>query len=154
MPRRPRMCLPGAPCHVITRGNNRQVCFYKNSDYSFYLECLDDALERYKVNLHAYVLMTNHIHFLMTPQDETGIFRVMQSVGRRFVQYFNNCHQRTGTLWEGRYKSSLVSGERYVLACYRYIEQNPVRASLVQDPGLYKWSSYHFIGYCISIMLN
>ena len=146
MPRRPRMCLPGVPCHVITRGNNRQACFHKNSDYIFYLQCLKESLERFKVNLHAYVLMTNHMHLLMTPQDECGISKVIQSIGRRYVQYFNTRHQRTGTLWEGRYKSSLVADERYVLACYRYIELNPVRANLVLCPQEYQWSSYHFNG--------
>lgn len=150
MPRRPRKCLPGIPSHVITRGNNHQACFRSELDYYIYIECLDDALERYKVSLHAYVFMTNHVHLLMTPETETGISNVMQSLGRRYVQYFNKRYQRSGTLWEGRYKSSLISDDRYVLACYRYIESNPVRARIVQNPGDYRWSSYAFNGYGIA----
>lgn len=111
MPRKPRMYLPGMPCHVIQRGNNRDACFYAEQDYQFYLECLLDACRRYHVAVHAYVLMTNHVHLLMTPEDSEGISRVMQSVGRRYVQYINFEYQRSGTLWEGRHKASLVEAE-------------------------------------------
>ena len=146
MPRKPRMSLPGVPCHVIQRGNNRDVCFYSEQDYLFYLECLRSACKRYRVSVHAYILMTNHVHLLMSPDDEFGITRVMQSIGRRYVQYINRTYRRSGTLWEGRYKSSLINAEDYLLACYRYIELNPVRANMVTHPGDYRWTSYRFNG--------
>ncbi len=142
MPRKPRMYLPGVPCHVIQRGNNRDACFYSVQDYAFYLECLGSACSRYDVALHAYVLMTNHVHLLMTPGDAGGISRVMQSLGRRYVQYFNSAYGRSGTLWESRHKASLVEAERYLLTCMRYIEMNPVRAGMVNHPAEYLWSSY------------
>lgn len=142
MPRKPRMYLAGIPCHVIQRGNNRDACFYAEQDYPFYLECLQDACRRYRVAVHAYVLMTNHVHLLMTPEDSEGISRVMQSVGRRYVQYINFEYQRSGTLWEGRHKASLVNAEDYLFTCMRYIELNPVRANRVKHPGDYQWSSY------------
>jgi putative transposase len=142
MPRRPRTYLPGIPSHVVQRGNNREPCFFADSDYQFYLECLKDALERYRVALHAYVLMTNHVHLLMTPTSPPGISRVMQSVGRRYVQYVNLTYRRSGTLWEGRHKASLVQADTYLLKCYRYIELNPVAADMVHHPADYRWSSY------------
>lgn len=142
MPRKPRCYIANVPCHVITRGNNRQDCFFAEGDYEFYLECLRDACTRYHVSLHAYVLMTNHVHLLMTPQTTDGISRVMQSIGRRYVQHVNFKYRRSGTLWEGRYKASLVEQETYLLVCYRYIELNPVRAKMVTNPGDYKWSSF------------
>jgi len=142
MPRKARMFLPGVPCHVVTRGNNRNSCFYERENYEFYLQCLLDACQRHEVSLHAYVLMTNHAHLLMTPACKDGISQVMQSVGRRYVQYINLNYHRSGTLWEGRHKSSLVDSETYVLACYRYIELNPVRAGMVSHPSDYHWSSY------------
>ena len=131
MPRKRRPYLPGVPCHIISHGNNREACFYSEDDYLFYLECLADACKRYQVALHAYVLMTNHDHLLMTPATGSGLSQVMQSVGRRYVQYVNINYKRSGTLWEGRHKASLVDAEYYLLACYRYIELNPVRASMV-----------------------
>jgi putative transposase len=133
MPRKARIYVAGVPCHVIQRGNNRSACFYADEDYLFYLDVLADACRRHKVALHAYVLMTNHAHFLMSPQDETGIPLVMQSLGRRYVQYINKTYRRSGTLWEGRYKASLVDVENYLLACYRYIEMNPVSAAMVRS---------------------
>jgi len=142
MPRKPRCYVPNIPCHVITRGNDRQACFFKTGDYEFYLACLSDACDRYKVALHAYVLMTNHVHLLMTPESEEGISRVMQSIGRRYVQYVNLKYRRTGTLWEGRHKASLVEDEAYLMACYQYIELNPVRANMVKHPVDYPWTSY------------
>lgn len=142
MPRKPRMYMAGVPSHVIQRGNNRDICFFAEQDYLFYLECLQTACDKYHVNVHAYVLMTNHVHLLMTPQDETGISRVMQSIGRRYVQYVNHEYRRSGTLWEGRHKASLVNAEEYLFACMRYIELNPVRANMVAHPAEYRWSSY------------
>jgi len=130
------------PSHIIQSGNNRQACFFAEQDYQFYLECLGEACERYKVSLHAYVLMTNHVHLLMTPDKADGISSVMQSLGRRYVQYVNFEYRRSGTLSEGRQKSSLVDAEDCLLRCYRYIEMNPVRASMVEHPADYKWSSY------------
>jgi putative transposase len=142
MPRKPRFQLPGIPQHIIQRGNNREPCFYAEPDYQRYLEALGDALQRNRCELHAYVLMTNHVHLLMTPQVEYGISHTMQDTGRKYVQYINKTYQRTGTLWEGRYKASLVDSEAYLLACMRYIELNPVRAGMVKHPSYYRWSSY------------
>jgi putative transposase len=147
MPRKPRIYMADVPCHIIQRGNNRQACFFAEQDYQFYLECLTDACERYHVDLHAYVLMTNHVHLLMTPDKADGISRVMQSLGRRYVQYINFEYRRSGTLWEGRHKASLIDAEDYLLKCYRYIEMNPVRAGMVEHPGDYQWSSYRANAY-------
>lgn len=143
MSRLPRFCLAGIPQHVIQRGNNRQPCFADISDYRFYLECMRAASKRYACAVHAYVLMTNHVHLLVTPSQKDALPRFIQHIGRRYVQYFNFRYQRTGTLWEGRYKASLVDTETYVLTCYRYIEMNPVRAGMVVNPSDYRWSSYH-----------
>lgn len=142
MARQPRFVLPGQPQHVIQRGNNRQVIFAAEADYRFYLDKLSQACERFGCQIHAYVLMTNHVHLLMTPLTEISISKVMQSLGRYYVQYFNYQYQRTGTLWEGRYKACLIDAEAYLLTCYRYIELNPVRAGMVEHPGDYRWSSY------------
>ncbi|WP_137886457.1 transposase [Pseudomonas sp. 2FE] len=142
MPRKQRMYLPGVPAHVVQRGNNRNACFFHEDDYRFYLAVLADALKRHRVELHAYVLMTNHVHLLMTPADTEGISRVMQHVGRLYVLYINRTYRRTGTLWEGRHKASLVNAAEYLLSCYRYIELNPVRAGMVAAPEEYPWSSY------------
>jgi putative transposase len=138
----PRYCLPGQPQHVIQRGNNRNIIFAADDDYQFYRDCLQRACEKQGCAIHAYVLMTNHVHLLMTPERENAIGKVLQSVGRRYVQYFNHAYQRTGTLWEGRYKATLIDTEAYLLTCYRYIEINPVRAGMVASPGNYRWSSY------------
>lgn len=146
MARKPRFYLKGIPCHIVQRGNNRQACFFGLDDFGFYMHCLEKALQRYAVQLHAFVLMTNHVHLLMTPQDSDGISRVMQSVGRDYVRYFNNQYQRSGTLFEGRHKSSLIDSDRYFLQCHRYIELNPVRAQMVEHPALYHWSSYQHYG--------
>lgn len=143
MPRKPRMYMAGVPCHVIQRGNNRTPCFFSDEDYLFYLECLIEACKRYQVSCHAYVLMTNHTHLLLSPKNKEGISKVMQSLGRRYVQYINKRYMRCGTLWESRHKSSLIDAESYLLSCYRYIELNPVRANMVMHPGDYRWSSYH-----------
>jgi len=142
MARQPRFVLPGHPQHVIQRGNNRHVIFADEADYQFYRDTLVEACDRFGCRVHAYVQMTNHVHLLMTPDSEAGIGKVMQSLGRRYVRYFNYRYRRTGTLWEGRYKASLLDTEPYLLTCYRYIELNPVRAGVVSRPDEYRWSSY------------
>jgi putative transposase len=142
MARLPRYTLPGQPQHVILRGNNRSIIFAADEDYRFFLDCLGDAATRHGCVIHAYVLMTNHVHLLITPEHEGSIGKALQSVGRRYVQYFNYTYQRTGTLWEGRYKATLIDSESYLLTCYRYIELNPVRADMVPHPRDYLWSSY------------
>jgi len=142
MPRRKRIDVLGMPQHVVQRGNNRQVTFYGADDYLFYLECLQEAAEKQECDVYAYVLMTNHVHLLIAPYKAMGISKMMQSIGRRYVQYINQTYARTGTLWEGRYKASLVQSEGYLLTCMRYIELNPVRARMVAHPAEYKWSSY------------
>jgi len=111
------MYLPGVPCHIIQRGNNRDATFFAEQDYQFYLECLSDAIGKYHVDIHSYVLMTNHVHLLMTPSSKESISLVMQSVGRRYVQYVNLEYRRTGTLWESRHKASVVDAESYLLTC-------------------------------------
>lgn len=147
MPRQLRYRLPGVPQHVVQRGNNRQVTFFDDCDYRRYLEDLQEACEKYECDVHAYVLMTNHVHLLMTPQGEDSIAKVMQSVGRKYVRYINGTYKRTGTLWEGRYKASVIESETYLLRCYRYIELNPVRAGMTDRPMDYQWSSYGFNGF-------
>ncbi len=142
MARQSRFVLPGHPQHIIQRGNNRNVIFIAKEDYQFYLEKLRDGCEKYSCHIHAYVLMTNHVHLLLTPHTENGIGKLMQYIGRFYVQYFNRKYQRTGTLWEGRYKATLIDSEQYLLTCYRYIELNPVRAGMVSQPGDYSWSSF------------
>lgn len=147
MPRKPRMYLPGIPAHLVQRGNNKEPCFFTELDYRVYLAALGDVLERYRVRLHAYVLMTNHVHLLMTPEDTDGISRVMQHTVRLYVRHVNERYGRTGTLWEGRHKASLIDADDYLLACYRYIELNPVRAGMVRAPEEYPWSSYRWHGW-------
>lgn len=143
MARKPRFILPGAPQHVIQRGNNREPCFYTIDDYHRYLQDLYDAATANQVAVHAYVLMTNHVHLLATPEQAYGITHMMQDLGRKYVGYINRSYGRSGTLWEGRFKASLVDRETYLLICMRYIEMNPVRANMVANPGEYRWSSYH-----------
>ena len=143
MARLPRFSILGQPQHIIQRGNNRDVIFVADEDYQFYLEKLKDACQKFQCELHAYVLMTNHVHLLMTPYLKNSISKVMQSLGRYYVQYFNYQYNRTGTLWEGRYKATLLDSEQYLLVCSRYIELNPVRARMVSHAGEYPWSSYH-----------
>ena len=142
MPRRPRMYIPGFPYHIVQRGNNRKACFLDQESYAFYLELWRELSQRYGVKVHAYCLMTNHIHFLVTPECENAISSTMKVIGSRYAYYINKRHKRTGTLWEGRHKSSLVQSDRYLLTCYRYIELNPVRAAMVERPEEYPWSSY------------
>ncbi len=142
MPRRSRMYLPNQPYHITQRGNNRQPCFFEPDDYQYYLELWKNMSNRYGVLVHAYCLMTNHIHILASPEHETAISDTMRVVGSRYAQFINNKYQRTGSLWEGRHKSSMVQTEQYLLICYRYIELNPVRANMVDLPEDYPWSSY------------
>ena len=146
MARLPRISPTGVPVHVIQRGNNRQVCFVSDEDHGAYVYWLKEYSSKYRVDIHAWVMMTNHVHLLCTPQQEGGISRMMQALGRRYVQYFNFEYRRSGTLWEGRFKSCLVQEERYLLEIYKYIELNPVRAEMVVDPGEYRWSSYRING--------
>lgn len=145
MARLPRFILPGQPQHVIVRGNNREPVFYSDQDYRFYLEKLKQACDKHQCDIHAYVLMTNHVHLLITPHTEQGIGKALQMLGRYYVQYFNHSYNRTGTLWEGRYKATLIDSENYLLTCYRYIELNSVRAQgMVEHPSEYLWSSYRY----------
>lgn len=142
MPRRKRMYLPGLPYHIVQRGNNREACFVEAENYQFYLELWKECIKRYGVEVHAYCLMTNHVHFLVTPKDEDSISRTMQVVGSRYGYYFNKTYKRSGTVWEGRHKSSLVQSDRYLLTCCRYIELNPVVSGMVDKPEQYRWSSF------------
>ncbi|MBP6597361.1 MAG: transposase [Arenimonas sp.] len=146
MPRAPRPDLPQVAQHIVQRGNNRQACFANDDDRQAYLQALAEGLQRHDCALHAYVLMGNHTHLLITPAETGSIARLMQSLGRRYAGLYNHRHGRTGTLWEGRYWSCLVQGERYALACCRYIELNPVRAGMAAGPGDYGWSSYRANG--------
>jgi putative transposase len=143
MPRQPRPDLAGIAQHVVQRGIDRQACFFSVEDYRCYLTGLRQAASRYACHVHAYVLMTNHVHLLVTPEKVGAVSRMMQWLGRHYVGYVNARYRRTGTLWEGRFKSCLVDSERYLLTCYRYIELNPVRAGMVEQPHDYRWSSYH-----------
>ena len=144
MPRKPRFNLPGYPQHVIQRGHNREPCFFSATDFRCYLDSLNRACARSRCSLHAYVLMSNHVHLLMTPEADSSVSQVMQSLGGRYVRHINRVYGRTGTLWEGRYKASLVEEDKYLLALYRYIEMNPVRANMVSHPAQYPWSSYRY----------
>jgi len=142
MARRPRLELAGVPLHVIQRGNNRARCFLADGDRHMYLKFLGDAAARHRCAVHAYVLMPNHVHLLVTPTEPGAVAAMMQDLGRRYVRLFNDIHERTGTLWEGRYKAAMVDTERYFLTCQRYIELNPVRARLVDHPASFCWSTY------------
>ena len=146
MPRRPRLNLPGVPLHVVQRGNNRRPCFLTDSDRLRFLNFLKIESVRSECAIHAFVLMSNHFHLLLTPENDYGASSLMMGLGRNYVRYFNDLHDRTGTLWEGRFKSSPVESHEYCMACYRYIELNPVRAGMVCHPGSYPWSSYRING--------
>jgi len=149
MARLSRVSPIGVPVHVIQRGNNRQVCFADDEDFACYLNWLEKYSKKYQVSVHAWVLMTNHVHLLCTPNAEGAISSMMQSLGRQYVRYFNQKYQRSGTLWEGRFRSCLIESEIYLLTVYKYIELNPVRAKMVLDPSEYDWSSYRMnaLGY-------
>jgi putative transposase len=143
MARLPRLCVPDIPQHIIQRGTNRQVCFVAEEDFAAYaFFWLEKSARKYQVAVHAWVFMTNHVHLLATPSTSDGVSRMMQNLGRYYVRYFNNKYQRTGTLWEDRFKSCVVDAEDYLLICQRHIELNPVRFGMVVEPGQYSWSSY------------
>ena len=142
MPRRARVTLANIPLHLIQRGNNRQACFFADEDYRFYLDRLAECSTKYGVWIHAYVLMTNHVHLLLSAGRADAPSAMMKALGQRYVQYINRTYRRSGTLWEGRFRSCLTQQETYLLACQRYIELNPVRAGMVTHPAEYRWSSY------------
>jgi putative transposase len=142
MPRQPRHFVPGVSLHIVQRGNGRRTCFRQRADYENYLLALGESALRYGLAIHAYVLMTNHIHLLVTSSCHDGPSKLMQQIGRKYVLQFNKKHGRVGALWEGRFRSSSITTDRYLLACYRYIELNPVRAGLVARPEAYAWSSH------------
>jgi len=147
MARLPRLILPGQPHHVILRGNNRQAIFFSDHDRQHMLATLGEVAALYRVAIHAYVLMDNHLHLLLTPPAADALSRMMQALGRRYVAWFNLRHQRSGTLWEGRFRAGLIEGERHLLACMRYIELNPVRAGICQEATQWSWSSAaHHLG--------
>ncbi len=155
MARLPRLTLPGYPHHIIQRGNNRQAIFASTADYQKLLDLLIENATKFNVAVHAYVLMSNHFHLLATPRTPEGLPQMMQGVGRRYVRYFNDTQKRSGTLWEGRYKSTLIQTERYLLSCMAYVDLNPVRAGLVSQAGDYPWSSYaHYTGRCVDKLVS
>ncbi|HEY3092388.1 MAG TPA: transposase [Vicinamibacterales bacterium] len=142
MSRRKRIFAEGLTVHVTNRGNNKMPVFRAEADYQTFLWSLRFVAMKYRLLVHAYALMSNHFHLMVTPELASGLSRGMQSLGRRYVRYFNDRYERTGTLWEGRYRTALIVDERYWLTCLRYVEMNPVRAGLVQVPESYRWSSY------------
>ena len=147
MARLPRLTVPGYPHHIIQRGNNRQAVFSIPADYEMLLVLLHEAAQKFDVAIHAYVLMTNHFHLLATPATENGLPLMMQAVGRRYVRYFNDAQRRSGTLWEGRYRSTLIETDRYLLICMAYMDLNPVRAGIASRAEDFRWSSHrHYIG--------
>ena len=147
MARLPRLTLSGYPHHIIQRGNNRQSIFYRVADYQFMLKLLENNATKFDVAIHAYVLMENHFHLLATPRTDEGLPQMMQAVGRSYVRHFNDLQGRSGTLWEGRYRSTIIQADLYVLPCMAYLDTNPVRAGVVPDAGDFPWSSYgHYAG--------
>ena len=155
MPRRARLKLAGFPLHVIQRGNNKSACFSNEGDYCRFIGLLDELSKLFCCAIHSYVLMTNHVHLLLTPGRPDSTSHLMKHLGQRYVQYFNRKHQRTGSLWEGRFRSSIVDSEAYLMRCYRYIELNPVRAGMARHPAEYAWSSYrtNALGYPSGIVV-
>lgn len=143
MPRKPRFFIPGQPQHIVVRGHSRKPIMTHLDDFRFMYQCLLGAMSKHGVAVHAWVLMHNHMHLLLTPPGAESLAKAMQSVGRRYAGYFNRRYHRSGSLWEGRYKSALVATDDYLISCYRYIELNPVRAGMVQKPEDYPYSSYH-----------
>ncbi len=142
MPRKPRFVLPGVPMHVVQRGLSREPVFFEDEDYLAYLSWLKDGAKRYRCAVHAYVLMRNHVHVLLTPSDTEGMSRLMQFVGRHYVPFIHEKYGTSGTLWESRYKASMVHADSYLFYCMRYIELNPVRANVVKSPAHFRWPSY------------
>jgi len=146
VPRKPRFYLPNIPVHIVQRGHSREPVFFETADYQAYLHWLKEASVRYECQIHAYVLMTNHIHILTTPKNTNSISLMMQYLGRQYVPYINYKYGTSGSIWEGRYKANMIQEDDYLLSCMRYIELNPVRANMVKSPGAYQWSSYHANG--------
>ena len=146
MPRRPRIIVPGIPLHIIQRGNNRQACFFAEEDNLFYLDWLAEYAKITDCHVHAFVLMTNHVHLLLTPEKAESAGNLLKRLGQRYVQYVNRTYKRSGTLWEGRFRSCIIQQQEYLFFCQRYIEMNPVRAGIVDYPGEYRWSSYQANG--------
>ena len=142
MPRRARLVLPKVPLHIIQRGNNRQACFFDDDDYLIYLDWLLEYSRKTGCTIHAYALMTNHVHLLLTPNEKDSVGSLMKRLGQRYVQYINRTYRRSGTLWEGRFRSCIAQEDNYLLYCQQYIELNPVRAEMVEHPADYRWSSY------------
>ena len=142
MPRKPRFFLPHVPVHMIVRGHSRGAIYIEEPDCPAYLSWLQEGAELHECRIHAYVLMTNHVHLLLSASNPASLSKLPQYVGRRYVPYFNRKYGRSGALWEGRFKANIIESERYLLTCYRYIEMNPVRAGMVAAPGDYRWSSY------------
>ena len=142
MPRKPRFYVPGAPVHAVQRGHNRSAVFFADLDYLEYLRCLKQAADSCGCAVHAYVLMTNHVHLLLSPERSESVGRLFQSLGRHYVRYVNETYRRHGGLWEGRYRGNVIDSQAYLLLCMRYIERNPVRAGMVDHPASYRWSSY------------
>ena len=142
MARLPRYNIINQPQHIIQRGNSGQQIFFDPQDYQYYRDCLEAAAYNYNLKVHAFVLMPNHVHILATPGNPDTVSRTIQSIGRNYVQYFNECNQGVGTIWEGRYRATIVDSKSYLLTCSRYIELNPVRAGLAKTPKDYPWSSY------------
>ena len=143
MARLPRLYAPGCPQHVIQRGNAQRPVFLDDTDRVAYLGWLGDAVREHGLALHAYVLMDNHVHLLLTPPADGALGRAMQSLGRRYVRYFNDRHKKSGNLWEGRYRATIIDSERYLIECMRYIDLNPVRSGVVPEADAFPWSSYH-----------
>ncbi len=155
MSRLPRLVAPGLPHHLIQRGNNRQAIFVDATDCGRFVGDLARLAGEHGLAIHAYVLMPNHVHLLATPASRESMSRVMQALGRCYVRWFNARHGRTGTLWEGRYRSTVVETDRYLLACMRYLDMNPVRSGLVDDPGAYRWSSHrHYLGLAVDALVT
>ncbi len=146
MPRRSRIIVPNIPLHIIQRGNNRQSCFFAEEDYLLYLDWLEEYAKSTDCSIHAFVLMTNHVYIFLTPRKSESAGNLMKRLGQRYVQYINRTYKRSGTLWEGRFRSSVVQQQEYLFSCQRYIEMNPVRAGIVEHPGEYRWSSYQVNG--------
>jgi len=142
MPRHARVLPAGVPVHIVQRGHNREPCFFADRDYLRYLDHLKEFATQFDCAVHAYCLMTNHVHLLLTPRGAESATLLMKHLGQRYVQYVNRCYSRTGTLWEGRFRSFLIQSDVYLLTCYRYLELNPVRAGMVEHPRDYRWSSY------------
>ena len=142
MPRKSRFYLPDIPVHIVQRGHSRDPVFFEAQDYATYAHWIKEAAQRYQVVVHAFVLMTNHVHLLVTPKGVSEASLFMQYIGRRYVPYINHKYGKSGSIWEGRYKASLVQAEEYFLTVMRYIELNPVRAGMVAAPGHYRWSSF------------